>query len=95
MGRRAYSMLVLAAAVLTGCARGEAGDTPIVGSLGADFGNAVQHNAAVQIVEPMPAAAGDGPPPLDGKRAAAAIGRYQGGAVRELEIESTTDNRTD
>ena len=88
-------MLMLAAVVLTGCARGEADVTPTVGSLGADFGNAVRHNIAVQVVDPMPAIADGGPPPLDGNRAAAAIGRYQNGAVRELLIESTAGSKTD
>jgi type IV pilus biogenesis protein CpaD/CtpE len=88
-------MPVLAIALLSGCAGYETGDGAKARLLGFDFGNAVHHNAAVQIVDPKPMHADDAAPALDGKRAAAAIWRYQNGGVFEPEAESTSDNKVD
>ncbi|HEX9789924.1 MAG TPA: hypothetical protein VGA60_04615 [Kiloniellales bacterium] len=95
MRTRLYSMLVLAAVLMTGCTGGETINSANSRSLGADFGNAVSHNAAVQVVDPMPMHVDDAAPVLDGKRAAAAIWRYQNGVVHEPEAESTSDNKVD
>jgi hypothetical protein len=59
-------------------------------SSAATFGEAVQRNAELQVVDPAPVWV-PGPPPLDGTRAALAIGRYQTDQVEEPEELRTTD----
>ncbi len=49
-------------------------------SMGPGFGNATQHNWAVQVVNPEGEKAGV-PPVMDGHRAASAIDRYETGMV--------------
>lgn len=61
-----------------------------IGHLGADFGNAVSHNAAQHIIDPAPAHAFAGPPNLDGVRAAEAINRYRSGTVIAPEAMETS-----
>ena len=63
--------------------------------LGPEFGNAVRHNEAAHVIDPSPAAAQSPVPALDGKRAAAAMTRYQNNAVRELELEHTSDRQVE
>ena len=59
-------------------------------SLGADFGNAVAHNTAQQVVDPAPAHVRLGAPALDGARALGALERYRSGTViAPQEIETT------
>ena len=59
--------------------------------LNAGFGNSIQHNDAVAIIDPTPANATDGAPDLEAKRAKLAIDRYESGAVTAAEAESTSD----
>jgi type IV pilus biogenesis protein CpaD/CtpE len=59
---------------LTACA-----DTQ--GPLNPGFGDAYQHNMAVQVIDPNPANAGSGAPDLEGERARVAIDRYRGAAT--------------
>ncbi len=82
---------VLALALLTACAGEQTGDSAAMRPLSPDFGNAIRHNEAVQIIDPEPATADGQAPTLDGRRAAAAMARYQNGVVRVLEIERTAD----
>jgi type IV pilus biogenesis protein CpaD/CtpE len=49
-------------------------------SFGPAFGNAVQNNMAVQIINPVPPAA-TAAPDFNGKRAESAIERYRAGSV--------------
>jgi hypothetical protein len=59
--------------------------------LGADFGNAVSHNAAQHIIDHSPPDLDAGPPSMDGVRAAQALDRYRRGAVTPLEsVETST-----
>jgi hypothetical protein len=59
--------------------------------LGADFGNAVSHNAVRHIIDPNPPGSGAGSPSMDGVRAAKAFDRYRQGAVTPLEsVETST-----
>jgi len=58
--------------------------------LGADFGIAVHRNAAVHIIDPSPLYADEGAPPLNGKRAAGAMTRYENGSVVAPEAPSTS-----
>ncbi len=58
--------------------------------LGADFGNAVSHNAAQHVLDPAPRNLTSEPPPMDGARAGAAIRRYRGGTVVEPEKVDTS-----
>lgn len=89
MSRR---VIVLLGLVMTACSQsGEDHPTPSAGGLGPDFGNAVHHNAAQQIIDPRPPVAGAGAPPLDGHRARLAVERYEGASVLPPErIETTT-----
>ena len=57
--------------------------------LGADFGNATQHNLSQQIINPDPATAGYGAPAMHGERAIGAIQRYKGGSVIAPAAEAT------
>ncbi len=57
--------------------------------LGADFGNAVQHNRTAHIINPAPAY--DGPATTDGQRTAGSFGRYVRGKVKQPAGVSTTD----
>ena len=50
-------------------------------TLAPNFGNAVTHNMAVQVIDPNPANAGSGAPDLEGERARVAIDRYRGAAT--------------
>lgn len=83
---------VLAFALLTACAGEQTGDSAAMRPLSPDFGNAIRHNEAVQIIDPEPAPADVQAPTLDGRRAASAMARYQNGEVRALEIERTADS---
>ena len=55
--------------------------------LGADFGNATEHNLSQHIINPDPVTAGYGAPALDGERAKGAIERYKAGDVIRPEEE--------
>ena len=58
--------------------------------LNKDFGNAVRHNMAVQIINPSPDYTGLGPPRMDGVRAAGALERYKEGEVIKPKIVPTS-----
>lgn len=87
--------LVAASAFLTACTDIVAIESTTQSPLGSDFGNAVRHNEAAHVIDPRPAAAETRVPALDGKRAAAAMTRYQNNAVRELELEHTSDRQVE
>lgn len=53
-----------------------------------DFGNATQHNMAVQIVNPEVSRKA---PTYDGAHTADAIKRYRAGSVEEITTESTSN----
>jgi hypothetical protein len=79
--KRTLALLTAAAAIpllAIGCA-----DVPEPSGPG--FGNAVTHNAEVQIIDPEPALAGRETPDLDGRRGALAIQRYKTGKTIEPE----------
>lgn len=59
--------------------------------LGPDFGNSVQHNAAVQIIDPAPDLEGRETPDMGGVRAEGAINRYNTGTVIQPEQIKTTE----
>ena len=58
--------------------------------LGPDFGNAVRHNMAVQIVNPKASADINDAPTLDGNRANSAVDVYQTGKTKAVEKVKTT-----
>jgi len=80
--------LTSCAAMVLGTAAPETSPTD---SLGRDFGNAVSHNAAQHIVDPVPANVLAGAPAFDGARAAAAYRRYRTGTVIAPEAVETTN----
>lgn len=95
MARWRFLIGVTVSSFLAACAA-DYRDRPAAPSpLGADFGNAVRQNEAAHIIDPTPAAADEPAPALDGMRAAAAMTRYQRNAVRELEIERTSDRQSE
>ena len=49
--------------------------------LGADFGNATEHNLSQHIINPDPVTAGYGAPALHGERAKGVFERYKAGEV--------------
>lgn len=55
------------------------------GTLNPNFGNAVRHNMAVQIVNPDASAGITEAPDLDGKRANTAVADYEKGATKQVE----------
>lgn len=82
-------LAAIAAVVAVGaCVRADPGND---GPLGVDFGDAVRANAALQVIDPRPARAGQGAPRLDGRRAAVVIERYETGTVLAPERVETTD----
>lgn len=80
---RTSILLAASALALTAC---EAPRT-----LSPDFGAAVRHNMAVQIINPSPAVAEDVQPDQDGKRAGDAWERYRTGTVYRPKTMATTD----
>lgn len=59
--------------------------------INSDFGNSVQHNMAMHIINPAPNYAGSEVAPTDGVRAALAMERYQSGDVIEPEVHETSE----
>ena len=92
---RLLLVTVAATALLAACTDIAAVDNAAMSPLGSDFGNAVRHNEAAHVIDPRPAAADGQAPALDGIRAAAAMTRYQHNAVRELELEHTSDRQVE
>ena len=85
--------LILGLALLLGlgaCEQFTPGLTTSLVSTGPGFGNTMQHNWAVQVVNPEGEKVGI-PPVMDGHRAASAIDRYEKGKVfKPTAIETTT-----
>lgn len=63
---------------------------PDLGPGAASFGNAVKQNIAVQATNPDPQPVTT-PPPMEGNRAAIAIGRYQADEVKPPRELRTSD----
>ncbi len=61
--------------------------------LGADFGNATEHNLSQHIINPDPVTAGYGAPALHGERAKGAFDRYKEGEVIAPEEEGIRINK--
>ena len=59
--------------------------------LGRDYGNAVNHNMSVQVIDPAPNLEGKEIPDMAGTRASGAIKRYDTGTVIQPEQIDTTD----
>jgi len=95
MKGRLFLLPVLASVLLTACVENQTSDGASQRSLGLDYGNAIRQNEALQIVDPRSATADKQAPALDGRRAAAAMARYQNGAVRALEIERTAKSKAE
>ena len=81
---RNYLFLGVAAVALAACQHNY--------PLGQGFGNSVEHNNALQVVDPNPVTANAGAPNLNGRRAAIAIENYETGEIEELQVETTTDD---
>ncbi len=87
-----HMRLVLGLALLLGlgaCEQYTPGLTTSLVSTGPGFGNTMQHNWAVQVVNPEGEKVGV-PPVMDGHRAASAIDRYEKGQVFKPEAVVTT-----
>lgn len=85
--KRSNYLLVLAAGLLLAACQHNM-------PLGAGFGNSVQHNNALHIVDPNPAMATDVAVEMNGNRAGSAIGRYETGTVIEPSTPATTSSNT-
>lgn len=59
--------------------------------LNADFGNSVNQNQALHVVDPQPAGAGAGAPDLEGTRAINTYERYQADTVETPAAEATSE----
>ena len=77
-----YLLPAAALLALSACAAPE--------NLGADFGNAVEQNMSMHIINPNPVYIAPEVPDMEGNRAAGAIERYQGGTETEAEVVRTT-----
>ena len=87
-----HMQVILGLVLLLGlgaCEKYTPGLTTSLVSTGPGFGNAMQHNAAVQIVNPEGEKVGV-PPVMDGHRAASAIDRHEKGQVFKPEAVVTT-----
>lgn len=82
-----FGITVVACLIVVGCDTYTEPKKP----LSQDFGNAVHHNMAVQIVNPEASAAISAPPTLDGNRANAVMTEYQGGTTKKVETIKTSD----
>ena len=82
--------VVVTALLGLGACAGPDGETAAQ-PLGADFGNAVSHNAEQHIIDPLPANASAGAPDMDGARAAGAVKRYRSGEVAVPEPVETSE----
>ena len=60
--------------------------------LSPSFGDAVNHNMSMQIINPAPDLEGREVPAMEGTRAAGAIERYDTGTVITPEVIDTTDD---
>jgi hypothetical protein len=58
--------------------------------LGRDYGNAVNHNLSVHVIDPAPNLEGKEIPDMEGTRASGAVGRYDTGTEIEPESIETT-----
>ena len=58
--------------------------------LGRDYGNAVNHNLSVHVIDPAPNLEGKEVPDMEGTRAAGAMERYDTGTVIQPETIDTT-----
>lgn len=58
--------------------------------LGRDYGNAVNHNMSVQVIDPAPNLEGKEVPDMAGTRASGAVKRYDSGTVIQPEEIDTT-----
>ncbi len=86
--------LVLGLALLVGLGACEQYTPELTTSLvskGPGFGNSLQHNWAVQVVNPEGEKVGV-PPVMDGHRAASAIDRYEKGTVYKPKEVLTTES---
>ncbi len=86
-----HMRLVLGLALLVGlgaCEKYTQGLTTSLVSTGPGFGNTLQHDWAVQVVNPEGEKVGV-PPVMDGHRAASAIDRYEKGQVHKPEAVTT------
>ncbi len=87
-----HMRLILGLVLLLGlgaCEQYTPGLTTTLVSMGPGFGNTLQHNWAVQVVNPEGEKVGI-PPVMDGHRAASAIDRYETGKVFKPEAVLTT-----
>ena len=88
-----HMRVILGLALLLGlgaCEQFTPGLTTSLVSTGPGFGNAMQHDWAVMVVNPEGEKVGI-PPVMDGHRAASAIDRYEKGKVfKPTVIETTT-----
>ncbi len=82
--RTTTTILVLAAVSVVGACKHRE-------PLSADFGNSVNQNPALHVVDPQPASAGAGAPNLEGTRAVIGYGRYLTDTVETPVAESTAD----
>lgn len=88
IGAGSRLVIIAAAVTVSACVRADPDkDVPLT----VDFGNAVNANASLHVIDPNPPKAGEGAPPLDGRRAAAVIERYETGTVHAPETVETTD----
>ena len=80
---KTYLFIGVAAAALAACQHNY--------PLGQGFGNSVEHNEAVHVIDPNPVTAEAGAPDLNGRRAAIAVTNYEEGNVEDLDEETTSD----
>jgi hypothetical protein len=60
--------------------------------LGRDYGNAINHNMSVQVIDPAPNLEGKEIPDMAGTRAAGALQRYNTGTEIRPETLETSDS---
>ncbi|HEX6963535.1 MAG TPA: hypothetical protein VF175_16830 [Lacipirellula sp.] len=90
--RAAHLLLISAAgAALAGCSNGPFPYPVQATTVYPGYGDAIQHNAAVQIIDPAPANAANTELAFDGHRAALAIGRYWTDQVKPPHELRTSD----
>lgn len=80
-------LLAVTAAMASGCNT----LNPVSGSADPAFGEAIKYDMAVQIIDPAPVYGPEGAQPGDhGEKGAAAVERYRGDQVKEVERIETS-----
>ena len=82
-----FITIFAASALIAGCSSNK-------GAIHSDFGNAVESNMAVHIINPRVGGATTPAPEMSGRRGGVAVEKYMEGKVEKLNTESTSGKQS-